>query len=103
LQQVEVDYSEIPAVSRVIIVNIRLRVPQDGNTPLLLAIQIGDTSIKQLLLERGANVDAANKVVFITTPISSAMFKRVLSCLSDNYCVHMLDNAGRQGAQNRPL
>jgi hypothetical protein len=62
--QVEVDYSGLREVSRVIIVNLTLHASQDGNTPLLSAIHIGDTSIAQLLVERGANVDAADLVVF---------------------------------------
>jgi ankyrin repeat protein len=88
LQEVEVDYSKIRAGSLVITVNLQpyslsltLRTLQFGNTPLLSAIHIGDTSIAQLLVERGANVDAANKVVFITTPISGALFVRVLELL----------------------
>ena len=71
MQEVEVDYSEICAVNRVITVDLpphslslTLRAWQDGNTPLLSAIHKGATSIAQLLVERGANVDAANKVVF---------------------------------------
>jgi ankyrin repeat protein len=71
LLEVEDDYSQLRAVKRVITVNFQphslnlsLRASQDGNTPLLSAIQKGDTSITGLLVERGANVDAANKVVF---------------------------------------
>jgi ankyrin repeat protein len=74
---------------------------QFGNTPLLSAIHIGDTSIAQLLVERGANVDAANQVVFHYCAHSSALFERI-SCLRDNHCVHLLGIAG-QAAQNRPL
>jgi hypothetical protein len=34
---------------------------QDGQTPLLLACQQGHTEVAQLLLDRGAKVDAADK------------------------------------------
>ncbi len=52
------------AVSRVITVNLpphslTLRALQGGNTFLLLAIRMGDTSTAQLHLERGVNLDTA--------------------------------------------
>ncbi len=86
MREAEVDYSKIRAVSRVIAVNLpphslTLRASQDGNTPLLSAIHIGDTSTAQLLVERGANLDAANKVVVNHTPISCALVKRFIELI----------------------
>jgi hypothetical protein len=54
---------------------------QDGNTPLLSAIQIGATSIAQLLVERGANIDAANKVIFHQYTQAVRYLIELLSCL----------------------
>ena len=55
-------------MNRVGTVNLPLRrltlhSSQDGDTPLHLAIREKQTMITQLLVERGANLDAANEVV----------------------------------------
>ena len=39
---------------------------QDGRTPLLVALQYGHVEIAQLLMERGANIEATTKVQFVT-------------------------------------
>jgi ankyrin repeat protein len=52
---------------------LTLRSLQDGDTPLHLAIRKKKAMITQLLVERGANLDAANEVVlhhFLTLPFA---------------------------------
>ncbi len=39
---------------------------QDGVTGLIVAARIGDVEMARLLLDRGASVDAANKVLLHT-------------------------------------
>ena len=38
---------------------------QDGQTPLLLALQNGHVEIAQLLMEKGANIEAMDEVHFM--------------------------------------
>ena len=52
-----------------------------GSTPLMAAIQKGDTHIVEVLVEHGANVNYQNKVRLSITLIDS------YSCQTDSTCV----------------